>query len=152
MSQDNEEEDPFDDPGEIMVVDSQGNEWLWEKSKKKAAHDPMDRVGGPFRLSDFIDDNGDKFFIMTVVDCAFPLSDLVRADSFESAYEAYIDWAAKRRHLEISIEDLKDYDPEQVHMTSNGVPVDDENLKGSEVKLVKALPRVTGKTWRPRKK
>lgn len=147
-----DEEAAFDDPGEIWTVDSNKGEWLWQKVQRIKTHDPMDRVGGPFHVTGFIDDGGDKFFIFAVADCAFPLHDLVKSNSLESAYEAYIDWAAKKRHIEIAKGDLKDYDEENLHYTSDGIPVDDESVTGFPVRLVKAVPRITGKNWRPRRK
>lgn len=115
-------------------------EWVYQgKSRSIESHDPADRVGGPYRLYDFVDEgSGEHLFIFAVVDSHFPAHDLVRADSEQDAYEAYIDWAAKHRNIAIEEPDLKDYDPDQLHYTSDGVPVDDENVNMQEVEFVRA--------------
>jgi len=116
-----------------------GEEWVWQKEKNVETHHPMDRVGGPFGLSDFVDEgSGEHLFVFSVVDCAFPIYDLVRADSWEDAYEAYIDWAASHRHLAIQEPDLKDYKEENLQYTSDGVPVDTDNVNGWEAVFVRA--------------
>lgn len=124
---------------QIWVKDSRGNDWVWQKGKEITAHDPADRVGGPFRIYDLVDEgSGEKLFIFAVADSYFPLHDLVRADTFEDAYEAYIDWAAKRRHLAIEPPDLQDYNEDDLHYTSDGVPVDTDNVQGFEVRFDRA--------------
>jgi len=118
---------------------AEGEEWVWQKGKEIVVHDPMDRVGGPYRLSGFVDEgSGEHLFVFVVVDCAFPAYDLVRADNFEDAYEAYVDWAATHRHITIEEPDLKDYKEEDLHYTSNGVPVDTETLTGWEAVFLRA--------------
>ena len=123
----------------IWVRDRNGNEWVWQKGKQIEAHDPADRIGGPFRIYDLIDEgSGEKLFIFAVVDSYFPAYDLVRADSWEDADEAYTDWAARRRNIAIDESDLKDYDPESLHYTSDGIPIDVDNVQGFEVEFVRA--------------
>jgi hypothetical protein len=133
--------DDLDGATAIWVKGTRGEEWVWQKGKKGSieSHDPADRVGGPYRLYDFIDEgSGEHMFIFAVADSYFPLHDLVRADNFEDAYEAYIDWAAKRRHLAIEPPDLADYDQDSLNYTSDGIPVDTDNVQGFEVKFVRA--------------
>lgn len=117
--------------------------WLWDETKLLKSHDPMDRVGGPYRIVDFIGDQsiaGDRWFLFAVADCAFPLHDLVRADSWEEAYEIYCDWAAEHRHIKIEQPNLSDYVDEQGEYngsyTSDGTPIDTENVCGFEVTLL----------------
>lgn len=123
----------------IWVKGPSGEVWVWQKGKSIKSHDPADRVGGPYRLTGFVDEgSGEHVYIFAVVDSHFPIHDLVRADSFEDAYEAYIDWAAKRRHLAISDGDLKDYDQNSLTYTSNGIPVDTDNIRAQRVLFLKA--------------
>lgn len=127
---------PLNSPEPVTMDDGV---WVLDTTGKLTTHCPADRCGGPFGLSDFVGDEGDKFFLFAVVDSYFPIYDLVRADSFESAYEVYCDFACDNRHCEISAEDLPDYlDDEgeyQGSYTSDGKPVDTDNIQGSEVQL-----------------
>lgn len=116
--------------------------WVWDCEDKIESHCPMDRVGGPYGLSDFVnEDNEDKFFIFCVVDSYFPIYDLVCARSFEQAYEDYVDFAADNRHCLINDTDLKDYLDKngeyQGSYTSDGKPVDTEAIQGNEVRLIR---------------
>ena len=88
-------------PEEIAYIQENGHDrlWVWDCEDKIESHDPMDRVGGPFKLSDFVnEDSGDRFFVFAVLDSYFPIYDVVCANSWEDAYEAYIDFAADNRH------------------------------------------------------
>jgi hypothetical protein len=116
-------------------------EWVFDAEGKTESHDPMDRVGGPYRISAFVSDSdGSQWFLFAVVDCHFPLHDLVRGDSFEDAYEAYIDWAAEHRHIAIAEDELPDYldgDDFSGSYTSDGRPVDTDNVQGHQVTLLR---------------
>lgn len=93
------------------------------------ANDPIDRVGGPYRLSGVHTDYGcpdDPFFRFTIADCAFPLSFMVQSRSEYDAYEAFIDWQVD--HLKIEEPDLADYDEDSLNYDSNGTPVDIESV------------------------
>lgn len=122
----------------ITVQDGKAT-WVYDSTGTVETHDPLDRVGGPYRISDYVESDGDKWFLFWVVDCYFPLADLVRGSSFEDAYETYLDWAADKRHIAIDEADLKDYLDKngdyQGSMTSNGVPVETDNIQGREVSL-----------------
>lgn len=122
--------------------------WLWQDAgniNKIETHDPMDRVGGPYELTDFVDDEygfGEKWFIFYVQDSYFPTYDLVRGDSFEEAYQNYLDFAAEHRHIKIEEHEMKDYEDEKTgefrgNFTENGIAVDTENVQGFEVSLVR---------------
>ncbi len=116
-------------------------ECVYDSEGKTECHDPMDRVGGPYRISAFVSESdGSQWFLFAVVDCHFPLHDLVRGDSFEDAYEAYIDWAAEHRHIAIAEDELPDYlDGENFSgsYTSDGRRVDTDNVQGHEVALLR---------------
>jgi len=123
--------------------------WCFTLDKSIERHDPMDRVGGPYHISSLVEDDldGKRFFLFCVADCAFPLIDLVRANTFEEGYERYVDFAEEKRHIGIEDSDLGDYgcvkDPEgnwdsenfDGSYTSDGKPVDSSNIQGFEVKL-----------------
>jgi hypothetical protein len=121
--------------------------YVYDPIGKTQSHDPMDRVGGPYRVSAMVnpDDSGDKWFLGHVVDdCYFPLCDIVRADSFEDAYGIYIDWCADHRHIVIEEPDLADYvdkdHPEngpECSFTSDGKPVNTDNIHIDECELVR---------------
>jgi hypothetical protein len=116
-------------------------EWVHDSEGKTECHDPMDRVGWPYRISAFVSESdGRQWFLFAVGDCHFPLHDLVRGDSFESAYEAYLDWAAEHRHIAITEDELPDYmdgDNFTGSYTSDGKPVDTDNVQGHEVTLLR---------------
>ena len=84
------------------------------------------------------DSDDERWFIFYVEDCYSPPMTLVRARSWEEAYEIYIDWAAEHRGLEITEDARKDYEgPDGLvcSYTSNGVPVDTKSIQGFEVRL-----------------
>ncbi len=119
----------------IWVKDKRGQVWVYDHTRQAMSHDPMDRVGGPYHISAFVPDgDGDNWFLFCVADSYFPPTDLCRGNSMEDAYEEYLDWAAEHRHLAISEEDLKDYGDEY-QTTSNGVPIDDQQVHCEEVSL-----------------
>lgn len=76
-----------------------------------------------------------RAFILYVEDTSSPCMDLVLSDSWEEAYECYKDWAADNRNIKISDQDLDDYDGNE-DVTSTGIPIDTESIKGFEVKIV----------------
>lgn len=113
--------------------------WVYDTTGNVESHDPLDRAGGPYRITDFVPSEGDKWFLFAVADCYFPCRDLVRGSSWEDAYETYIDWAATNRHIAIDDADLTDYkvdtDECTCNYTSNGQPVDTDNVVGDEMTL-----------------
>ncbi len=120
--------------------------WVWS-SGDIDAHHPVDRCGGPYKLSDVINEcGGARFYLFSVQDCAFAITDVVLADSWEEAYEEYIDWAACHRGIGIDKKDYGDYgiseenwDSATCSFTSNGTPVDTEAIQGHEVTLYKVV-------------
>lgn len=115
-------------------------EWVLDLSGTVETHDPLDRVGGPYRIHDFVESDGEQWFLFSVVDCAFPLVDLVRGSSWEDAYETYVDSAAEKRDIAIAEADFDDYalesDNPTCHFTSDGRPVDTDNVQGNVVTLI----------------
>lgn len=127
---------------QLWVLQGEG-EWVFDTTGTVESHDPMDRVGGPYRITDYVDSDGDKWFICAVADCAFPCYDLVRGDSWEEAYENYVDWAAEHRHIQIEEADYGDYavdseDP-TCSFTSDGKPVDTDSVHCTEVVLARIV-------------
>jgi hypothetical protein len=85
------------------------------------------------------DNDGENFYVFYCEDCYSPPFTLVRASSWEEAYEVYTDWAAKNRGLAILECEEKDYYDEHGELvcsfTSDGTPVDTESVNSFEVKL-----------------
>jgi hypothetical protein len=75
-----------------------------------------------------------NWFIFFINDCFDPPMYAINGNSFEDAYEEFIDW--KEAELRIDDADLADYGGD-VHYSPNGVPVDTESIQGFDVKLVK---------------
>jgi hypothetical protein len=129
-------------------------EWVLDLTGTVETHDPMDRVGGPYRIHAYVESDGEQWFMFSVVDCAFPLRDLVRGSSWEDAYETYVDWAAEHRHIAIDQADFKDYGVETDHatcnFTSHGKLVETENVHGDQVALSAIEFRVPEFTLRRR--
>jgi hypothetical protein len=101
-------------------------------------------VVGPSTLFDVVrESDGAYWYMFWCADCFSPPMDLVRGDSFEDAYEYYIDWAAEHRGLKIEEPDLKDYDIDgdnpTCSFTSEGIPVDTNSVNGTEVYLYKLV-------------
>lgn len=129
----------------VNAADGAG-EWVYDPGEtlgRHGAHDPMDRVGGPYKLHDLVegDNGGEKWFLFAVADCAFPIYDLVRSDDEEDAYDAYCEWASENRHIAITPEQVGDYTEEngdqRGYFTSGGTWVDDDNVRCHELKLVR---------------
>ncbi len=90
----------------IIRVEWGGNPYVWDPDKKLD-----DLPYGTGRLIDFedVDNNADDpWFIFYAEDCAFPTPHLIRAASWENAYEAFIDQEVERGHYVITEEE----DPE----------------------------------------
>jgi hypothetical protein len=117
--------------------------WVFNPDKTISTHCPEDRCGGPFGLFAVVNpgDCGERWFIFAVVDSHFPVRELVRADSFEDAYEIYVDHAAEHWHCKIEESDMKDYlnDAGEYEgaYDSSGNPVDTDSIQGCEVRLMR---------------
>lgn len=133
-----------DNPPRIIRVKRGDAEWVLGDGVE--SHDPMDRVGGPYRICDFCTETngGEKFFIAWIVDSYFPPAILVIGDSWEDAYENFIDWLAESGRFDMVVTDEKELkemeeNPDDVcgvAWSSNGVPVYDESIQMDEVALV----------------
>lgn len=128
----------------VIRVRSGDAEWVLGDGVE--SHDPMDRVGGPYRIHDFCTEyyDGERFFLACLGGSYFPPMILVMADTWEDAYENLIDWLAETGKYCCIVEDeeeLKEIeeDPDGicgVSFSSNGVPVYDEEITMNEVQLV----------------
>lgn len=78
----------------------------------------------------------DVWVAFSIQDCFDPPVYIVRASSWEEAYETFIDWQVDQ--LKIEEADLKDYDEGSLHYSSNGVPVDTESVYGVQVRLIES--------------
>ena len=91
---------------------------------------------GPVILSGFNDDEGDgKFFLFWIADCMSPPMYVIMEQSFEAAYEAFVDWQVEQLKIEQGEENGEDHSS----YTSNGVPVDTESVGGEEVFFVASV-------------
>jgi len=121
---------------EAIFVQQDETVWCYCTSDKVDAHDPMDRVEGPFRIHSFVDDSdGERWFIFIIQCSFFSPCVLVRGDSWENAHEHMTDYCVDHYLLRIEDDDLPDYDIEAVTYSSGGVPVDMECVTGHEVAL-----------------
>ncbi len=84
-------------------------------------------------LDYFIQDTDGKWFVFYVEDSFDPPLFLIRARSWEDAYETFCDEFSD--HMKIEDADLKDYDEDRLHYSASGVPIDDEAAQGHEVTL-----------------
>jgi hypothetical protein len=127
----------------IYVTTPQSVLWVYDSTGKIESHDPMDRVGGPFRISDIVKDSfaneGRRFYLCRIQDCAFPPVFLVRGEDMEDAIEYFIDYASKNLGMRITPEELPDYLNDEGEyegeFDSDGDPVDTDNIHCQEVFL-----------------
>lgn len=130
----------FENVTEIWIKSGE-NIWVWNPDRT------VETLGGgegPHHISRFLDDSdGDHWYLFGMPAGNFSVHDLVRGDSFEDAYESYIDWAAENRCIKIEKEDYEDYgvegDSPTCGFTSDGVPVDTESIRGEQVRLHKVV-------------
>lgn len=90
-----------------------------------------------YKLTAFVDDeygSGSKWFLFGIPVGNFGICDLVRGDSFEEAYQNYLEFASKHRNLEI--EDPTNEEMESGTWTDGGILVDTSEVTGHEVRLV----------------
>ncbi len=114
----------------ILLTDKYDRRVRWTNDNKLDPKHPMDRCGGPYRLSVVLDDYGDerigdRWFILALVDCWFPSYAAVLASSLEDAVQTLI---TETNWFVIEDEDLKDYDEDSIHWNDNGKPCDLDNL------------------------
>lgn len=115
--------------------------WCYDTTGAVETHDPADRCGDPLRIYGFVSDSwGERLFLFCIADSHFPITYLVFGDNFQAAYECFIDHQAD--YLEIGEDEADDYklntDDPTCGFTSDGKPVDTDNVQGFEVALVRA--------------
>lgn len=136
----------FDDnPPKAVWVKDEDAEWVLGDGIE--SHHPMDRVGGPYHISDFCAETngGEKFFLAWIADSWFPPFILVMGDSLEDAYENFIEWLAETGKYCMVVDDEKeleeinseDWNGSGVSFSSMGVPVYDDSIHMKEVKLLR---------------
>ena len=127
----------------VIRVRSGDAEWVLGDGVE--SHDPMDRVGGPYRIHDFCTEcnYGERFFLACLGGSYFPPMILVMADTWADAYENLIDWLAEGHwgHVVTDEKELKEMEENPdgicgISFSSNGVPVYDEEITMNEVQLV----------------
>lgn len=75
------------------------------------------------------------WFAFTIADCFDPPIYVVCAESFEAAYEEFLDWKAEDSGIRIDDADLKDYPDGPPTYSSSGIPLDPDNVQGFELVL-----------------
>ena len=134
----------FDNVTELHVSAERFAEPLRWKQDYDYLRDNSDSFGTIQEI--LIDESDDKWFLFWVEDCYTPPIYLVSADSLDTAYEIFIDYAAEKCHLKIETEDLSDYgvvddnyDDYSGNSTGDGVPVDTESVNGTECRLIRVV-------------
>lgn len=121
-----------------LKFDWESHQLLWEAEPVSEHYHPF--AENVRRVSDVnIEQAGwgnDVWVAFYIEDCFDPPVYILRASSWEEAYEEFIDWQVDQ--LKIEEPDLNDYDAESLTYSSNGVPVDTEGVRGKEVKLIEA--------------
>ena len=121
--------------------------WMWSCDPNAKTKHPMDRCGGPYGISDIVNvvlnespGSCEQCWLMCLADCAFPIYDLVFADTESEAMELYADFCADHRNALIPESDYEDYDVEgdspTCNFTSDGRPVDTDTMVITPMRLV----------------
>lgn len=82
----------------------------------------------------YIDDTSGKWFACYNVDCFDPPMAIIRAGSWESAYEAFCDEFSQ--WLEVDASDAKDYPEDSRNYNASGVHIDTDNVQIHELRLL----------------
>jgi hypothetical protein len=132
----------FEAKGRTYIYDARGYEFAHYPKTGKILTEPKDSVlmdiGILFRA---YEDIGEKHFAFCHEDCFDPAMYLVCADSFETAYDIFLDeFAQPCEPHEYPTEELLEeaVNGGIVSHTSGGRLVYSENVQGFELKLVKA--------------
>ena len=75
-------------------------------------------------------DASSPWFAFWQEDCAFPPIYLVRAETWEAAYDDFCDTLEP-----LSADDMTDYDEDTVARNSSGEPIDTESVQGRALRL-----------------
>jgi len=82
------------------------------------------------------DEMEENFYLFANADCAFPVTWIINARTFEDAYDIYID--SNIEDLKINEEDLPDYNEDYMSYSENGIPIDTDCVQSYELKLIEA--------------
>lgn len=85
----------------------------------------------------YIDDTEGQWFAFYNVDCFDPPLAIIRARSFESAYEVFCN--EFEHWLKVNETDLADYPEEERNYNDNGTYIDTDNVQGHELHLLSIL-------------
>lgn len=85
----------------------------------------------------YIDDTDGDWFAFFNVDCFDPPFAVIRARSFESAYEIYCDEFSEG--LAVDEESAKDYPEDDRDYNSSGVHIDASGVQGFQLRLISIL-------------
>lgn len=122
--------------------------WVYDQTGEVESHSPEDRTGLPFGIPHFCEETeGERWFLFTIEDSHFPSRFLVRGTDFEHAHENFVD--AEVARFKIDDDALPDYFPDGKDMgdhdwegytgqhSSDGTPVDTDNVTGGEIFLTR---------------
>lgn len=87
----------------------------------------------------YIDDTDGRFYLLACVDCMDPAVYIVRARSFETAYEVFCDEFAEKAGFVVSESDAADYPEDEREYNGNGQHIDAQHIQGFEVEFVAAF-------------
>jgi hypothetical protein len=121
-------------PHTYVVCDEPDTLKFWERFGHDAKRIPVD--------SAHVSDYGKGYFAFWVEDCFDPSVAIVRADSFEDAYETFCDEFSD--WLKIDESDLPDYTDEETdeytgNYSASGVAIDTEAVNGRELTLLRVI-------------
>jgi hypothetical protein len=87
------------------------------------------------RVTDhYIDDPSGSWFAFANVDCFDPPFAIIRARSFEAAYDVFCD--EFERWIQVDAPDAADYPEEDRVYNGHGTHIDTDNVQGFELRLV----------------
>jgi hypothetical protein len=82
----------------------------------------------------YIDDPDGQWFWLASVDCFDPPYAVIRARSFETAYEVFCDEFSD--WIKVDPADAADYPEDERNYNGSGVHIDTDNVQGFELELV----------------
>jgi hypothetical protein len=117
----------FDWNGRKVVLDAEnlGTLAFWDKHGQDCHHVTHHAN---------VDDYGKGWFVFYVEDCFAPPLAIIRADSFETAYEIFCD--EFERWIRVDETDAADYPEDERNYNGNGTHIDTESVQGAEIRLV----------------
>lgn len=85
----------------------------------------------------YCEDTEGEFYLFCNCDCAFPPVAIIRADSWEQAYETFCDEFS--RWMAIDETDIADYEEDSLNYSASGVAIDTDSVQGFEVILTEVI-------------